>query len=240
MIEHRSSTYAVGSQWYTIDRYAKKNGSAKRPVVVLFHGIDGMGAQSGGEIRKFAEQIAGEGFLVSVPHYFDANDGPDTLSMAELFERRLPRLGGYPPRIAAAVDDALKQTDADTGHLALVGLSLGGGLALEYAESAPTGKIKALVDFFGHISDRKVYANAGRLPPTLILHNNADDIVKIKESSQLLLDALNKTSVTHDHRFYDDANPAVRHHPFLPGGKADVDARARSVAWLKTHLMASS
>jgi dienelactone hydrolase len=240
MIEHLSSTYSSGNQPYTIDRYAEKNGAPKRPVVVLLHGVDGLGTQSGAEIRKLAEQIAGEGFLVIVPHYFDANDGADTQPIAELFERRLPRLAGYPLRIAAAVDYALKQPDADSERLGLVGLSLGGGLALDYAESAKAGRIKALVDYFGYISDPKIFANVERLPPTLILHNNADKIVKIEASSQLLLDALEKSAVIHDHCFYDDVNPSGRDHPFLPGGKADVDSRARSVMWLKTHLMPSS
>ncbi len=237
MIEQTSSNYSSGNQAYGIDRYTKRNGTAKRPVVVLLHGVDGLGAQSGGEIRKFAEQIAGEGFLVFVPHYFDAADGADTSPVAELFERRLPRLAAYPPRVAAAVDYALNQTGADSEHLGLVGLSLGGGLALDYAESSKAGKIKALVDYFGHVWDPRIFANVGRLPPTLILHNKADEIVKIDQSSQPLLDALKKTAVVHDHCFYDDVNPTGRHHPFLPGGKADFDSRSRSVAWLETHLM---
>ena len=167
MIEHSSSSYSSANQPYAIDRYNEKNGAPKRAVVVLLHGVDGLGTLSGVEIQKFAEQIAGAGFLVMVPHYFDASDGADTQPVAELFERRLPRLAGYPPRIAAAVEYALK-------------------------------------------------------------------------SSRPLLDALDKSVVIHDHCFYDDANPGSRDHPFLPGGKADLDSRSRSVAWLKTHLMPAS
>jgi dienelactone hydrolase len=240
MIEHKSSTFSSGNQPYSIDRYAEKGGRTKRPVVVLLHGVDGLGTQSGAQIRQFAEQIAGEGFLVIVPHYFDARDGADTQPLPALFDQRLPRLALYPPRIAAAVDFAVKEADAKPGHLGLVGLSLGGGLALDYALSAKTGTVTALVDFFGHISDPKIFANAGRLPPTLILHNKADKIVVIETSSQPLLDELKKTTVIHDHCFYDDVNPIARHHPFLPGGHADVDSRSRSVRWLKTHLMGSS
>jgi dienelactone hydrolase len=240
MIEHESSTFAIGTQQYTVERYAKKNGSGKRPVVVVVHGVDGMSGESGTEIRKLAEHIAGQGFLVLIPHYFDASDGADTLPLEQLFDRRVPSVANYPARIAAAVDYAVSLAGADSNLLGMVGISLGGGLALEYAESVRGGKVKALVDYFGFIPDPKIWANARRLPPTLILHNNADDIVKVESSSQPLLEALDKTRVIHDHRFYDDANPARRHHPFLPGGKADVDSRARSVAWLKTHLAAST
>jgi dienelactone hydrolase len=171
----------------------------------------------------------------------EKRDGEELALMRATHEKTMSgRLAGYPPRIAAAVDYALKQTDAATEHLGLVGLSLGGGLALDYAESAKAGKIKALVDYFAHISDPKIFANVERLPPTLILHNTADKIVKIEVSSEPLLDALKKSAVVHDHCFYDDANPSWRDHPFLPGGKADVDSRARSLTWLKTHLMPSS
>lgn len=135
----------------------------------------------------------------------------------------------------AAVDYAKKQPGVDAAHLGLIGLSLGGGLALQHAEGAPAGTIAALVDFFGYISDQAILTNVSRLPPTLILHNKADEIVKVAVSSKPLLAALDKSAVIHDHEFYDDLNPPG-HHPFLPGGHADVDSRSRSVVWLKTHL----
>jgi dienelactone hydrolase len=235
MSEQPSSTFALGTTKYQVDRYPAKNGATKRPAILMLHGVDGMGGESGTEIGKFAEQIAADGFVVFVPHYFDAADGADSLPIEELFVRRVPRLRSYPARIAAAVDHVLKQPESD-GRLGLVGLSLGGGLAVGYAESVPPGKVKALVDFFGFIADPTHFANAGRLPPTLILHNRTDAIVRVAETSKPLLDALDKTAVIHDHQFYDDVNPARRNHPFLPGGKADVDARSRAVAWLKTHV----
>jgi len=79
MSGQQSATFESGSQKYAIDRYANTGGAGKRPVVVLFHGVDGMDGESGTQIHKFAKQIAAEGFLVYTPHYFDASDGPDTL-----------------------------------------------------------------------------------------------------------------------------------------------------------------
>jgi dienelactone hydrolase len=136
MVEHESLSLDMGGQKYLIDRYSVKNGSAKRPIVVTLHGVDGMGGESGTEIRKLAEQFADAGFLVFVPHYFDSADGADSLPLEELLLRRVPRVGNYPPRIAAAIDHVLKQSGGD-GHLGLVGLSLGGGLAIDYAQSMP-------------------------------------------------------------------------------------------------------
>jgi carboxymethylenebutenolidase len=233
MVEQQTSQFEGGQQKYGIDRYAMRAGAAQRPVVVLLHGVDGMGGESGTGIGTFAEQIAAAGFLVYVPHYFDVADGADSLPLEQLFVRRVPRVGIYPARVAAAVDHVLARPEGN-GQLGLVGFSLGGGLAIEYAQSAP-GKVQALVDYFGYIADPRTYANAGLLPPTLILHNKADAIVKIRESSTPLLEALGRTTVVHDHRFYDDANPERGNHPFFPGGPADVDSRARSVAWLRSY-----
>ena len=240
MSTRTSLTYDVGTERHSIDKYSA-GGAGKRPVVVLLHGVDGLGVTSGAQIPNFAEQIADDGFLVFVPHYFDAKDGSDTLPIEQLFELRVPRVASYPARIAAAVDYALKQSDADSRRLGLIGFSLGGGLALDYAESAPPGKVKALVDFFGYIASPGIFANAARLPPTLILHNKNDAVVTVASSSEPLLEALAKTRVAHQHHFYDkDVNVAGRNHAFLPGGPADVDSRSKAVAWLEDHLEASN
>jgi dienelactone hydrolase len=228
--------FDVGGKPYAIDKNTDTRVTGKRPVVVVVHGVDGMGGASGIEIGKFAVQLAGEGFLVFTPHYFDAADGPDTAPLEAMLALRVPRVASYPPRIAAAIDFALTQPDADADRLGLIGLSLGGGLALGYAVSAPAGHVKALVDFFGHIADPGILANVNRLPPTLILHNLKDEVVKVVVSSQPLMEALGKTAVTHDHKFYSEDHLARKHHPFLPGGFPDTDSRARSVAWLKTYL----
>lgn len=228
--------FDVGTEHYDIDKY-NAGAAARRPAVVVFHGVDGLGATSAPQIRQFAEQIADEGFVAFVPHYFDAADGSDTLPVLQLFDRRVPKVASYAPRIAAAVDFALKQKEADSSRLGLVGFSLGGGLVLDYAESAPPATVKAVVDFFGYVSDPRILANAGRLPPTLILHNANDGVVTVASSSQPLLDALATTKVTHEHHFYDkDVNTAGRNHAFLPGGPADVDSRQRAIGWLKKHL----
>jgi hypothetical protein len=60
--------------------------------------------------------------------------------------------------------------------------------------------------------------------------------VKVADSSQPLLDALEASTVVHAHTFYNDDNPALKNHPFRPGGHADIHSRARSLAWLKTYL----
>jgi len=239
LTEHLSTTFDVGTDKYKIDRYAAKTGAAKRPVVVILHGVDGMIGESETEIRKLAEQIAGDGYLVFLPHYLvatgDTTPMPSPELLVELLVQRTAQVNRYRPRIAAAVDHALKQPDADAMRLGIVGLSLGGGLALWYAETAAAGKVKAVVDFFGHVSDPSIYGNAGKLPPTLVFHNDDDGVVDPKHSVDLLA-ALKKKGVTHEGHFYTEPYPERRNHNFRPGGPADVDSRARTRKWLETHV----
>jgi dienelactone hydrolase len=81
--------------------------------------------------------------------------------MDVMLMQRVPGVGLYLPRIAAAVQHALEHHEADGGRLGLIGLSLGGGLVLDYAESAPAGQVKVLIDFFGYISaTSRIHASA--------------------------------------------------------------------------------
>ncbi len=238
-VQQRSAVFTLGGEAYGIDRYVRSGAAVQRPVVVMVHGIDGLSGASGAEIRSFAEQVALEGYLVLVPHYFDTHDGADSAPLEQLVALRAARIDHYRPRIAAAVALAMADSEADQRGIGLVGYSLGGGLAIDHAETAIPGKVKVLVDFFGHIFSSALLANVGLLPPTLILHNRTDGIVKLAESSQPLVDALQKRGVTHQHTFYNDVNPTRGNHPFLPGGHADTDSRSKSVAWLKAHLAVS-
>jgi dienelactone hydrolase len=228
-------TFSVGTESFAIDRYPTTPGAATRPVVLMVHGLDGLSGASGIGIKKFAEEASDAGFLVLVPHYFGRDDGSDSAPLPELAAQRVPRDATYRRRIAAAVDRALTETDADTSRLGLVGFSLGGGQVLTYAHAAPAGRVKAVVDFFGFIAEPKVIAEAGKLPPTLVLHNNGD-LVVAPSISRNLVKNLAKTTVEHDAVFYDDANPLQGNHPFKSGGAADVDSRKRTIDWLNTHV----
>ena len=228
-----SMTFSVGSETFAMDRYPATPGTAKRPVVLMVHGLDGLSGASGIGIRKFAEQTSDAGFLVLVPHYFGSDDTPDP--SPDVLAQRLSRNGAYRPRIAAAVDRAVEESDADTDRVGLVGFSLGGGQAVAYAEAASVGHVKAVVDFFGYLEPTLV-AEADRLPPTLVLHNNADLIVA-PSISRALVASLEMAGVEHDARFYDDDNPLQRNHPFKSGGPSDVDSRKRAIDWLRIHLV---
>jgi dienelactone hydrolase len=235
MARRPSTILKVGTETCTVDSFAARTGAAKRPVVVMLHGVDGMVGESASEIYKLAEQIADDGYLVFVPHYLGSGSGTTELPSPDVLAQRTAHVNRYRPCVAAAVDYAVAQPDGDSSRLGLVGLSLGGGLALWYAESAASGKVKALVDFFGHVSDPAIYSNAAKLPPTLVFHNKGDGIVPVRHSIDVIA-ALARDGVTHDSQIYDEVYAARFHHTFRPGGPADVDSRARTRKWLDTHV----
>lgn len=235
MADRATATFQVGGDKYPVASHAMSGRTAKAPAVVLLHGTDGLEGESGTEIPKLADQIADAGFVVFVPEYFDRN-APVGLPLEVVFARRIQSVGTYAPRVATAVEHARSDPRVDRDRLGLVGLSLGGGLALQYAVAAPAGTVDAVVDFFGYIDGSSdVYRNAGKLPPTLIFHNEKDQVVDPSYSVNLR-DALRRLGVVHEYHPNDDDYHERKFHPFRPGGKADKESRSMTVQWLKKHL----
>src|SRR3982751_405485 len=95
--------FSVGSETFAMARYPATPGTAKRPVVLLVHGLDGLAGVSGIGIRRFAEQASDAGNLVLVPQYFGAGDVPDSTPPDDRLALRLSHDAAYRTRIGAAV-----------------------------------------------------------------------------------------------------------------------------------------
>ena len=229
------TTFAAGGENFQIERFPAQPTATPRPAVVMLHGVDGMETGSGTRIREFATRLADQGYLVLVPHYFGKADRSETLPWPKLMDRRVKAVKTYVPRVAAAVEYATQQPDAQADTLGLIGFSMGGGLAVAYAESVPAGKVAAVVDYFGYIFDPALYQNAGKLPPTLVFHNQNDLVVKVKNSQDLVA-ALVQHQVPHDSKIYNEQNPLKLNHPFAVGGAAATDSYGRTITWLQTYL----
>ena len=235
MSDPKSSTYNVGTAPYPIDCYGTPT-AGQRPVVVILHGVDGLVGESATEVGKLATQIAGDGYLVFVPTYLEEIPGVTGMPPKEELLRRTDQVNTYRPRVSAAVDYALAHPNADRSRFGIVGLSLGGGLAVWYAQSVAPGAVKAVVDFFGFISDPAIYVNVSKLPPTLVFHH-ADDGLVSRTYSDKLIERLKEQHVVHDSEIYGKpAYPERWNHTFRPGGHADVDSRDRTRKWLDTYV----
>ena len=67
------------------------------------------------------------------------------------------------------------------GRVALVGISLGGFLALALGTD-PANRIKAIVDISGGLAAPWDQQATAQFPPTLILHGEADTVVPVTQA----------------------------------------------------------
>ena len=235
MADRTMATFQSGADKLPITAYAPSGVTSKAPAVVLLHGTDGLEGESATEIPKLAEHLADAGFVVFVPEYF--GNEPAGLPVDALYARRIEGVNAYAPRVRAAIDHARADPRVDRNRLGLVGLSLGGGLALQCAAGGGAGTVDAVVDYFGYIG-ADVYRDAGKLPATLIFHNEKDEVVDPANSTNLR-DALRTNGIPHEYHPVEDDYHERKFHPFRPGGKADKESRSQTVAWLKKYVLAA-
>ncbi|MBN2332530.1 MAG: dienelactone hydrolase family protein [Deltaproteobacteria bacterium] len=203
-------------------------------AVIVFHGTDGFQPQH----RELAATLAREGYAVLVPEWF-GDQLPRRRSWDMLPPEDLAAMGGW-IGAAEAVDDR---------HLALLGASRGGGLAL-YAGTVISG-VRTVVNFFGLTcwhggmdSFKQLPLNSddhldflSRLPcPVISFHGNRDTVVPV-ENTYLLDNACRRLGIKHPYHIY----PGVDHSFIWPGNRryhpeARRDSWTRMLAFLKKQL----
>lgn len=221
-----AAQFSSQGKMYDIEAFAPPGGTGKAKIVMIVHGSAGLMPPFLAQFQGLGKRLAAQGYFVVLPNYFYMGN---------------PNQAGLDPKIhlktlADALEYATKQSGVDDQNIALVGFSLGGALSLALAESDPTGRIKALVDFYGP-TDPNILGGAAKLPPTLILHNSTDGIVLIS-SSQDLDAALGKHLIPHRFQIYAEHNPdpMMKDHPFAPNGPADKDSQEQTIKWLAEYL----
>ncbi len=158
----------------------------RRAAVLVLHTSAGIGAKTGAETRRWADALAHRGYVAYVVHYFDRTGQRHTNDATEA------RLW---PTWTATLGDALTalrhDADVDSARTGVVGLSLGGYLAL--ALGAVDSRPDALVVVSGGLF-RGVAAqidSGGRrpadrpFPPSLLLHGTADGAVPFRVAERV-------------------------------------------------------
>lgn len=199
----------------TIDR-ANGVGSGRRPAVILLHGADGLSQRQSYIFASNA--LSAQGYTVLFPHYFNGGRGP--ASYGEIRSR-------YPEWLAtlnAVTETAAGDPAIDAGRIALVGISLGGALALSLA--ARDRRIKAVVSYFGFRPTDLDQAQPRA--PTLILHGSADRVVPVANADGIEA-LLRSRGVPVEKRIYGGEG-----HGFSQA--AQFDAATRTAAFLNRHL----
>jgi carboxymethylenebutenolidase len=167
-----SSTFLSGGKQIRVDRH-EPAGAGAHPAVILIHG-------SGGPLRgadPIAQQACKMGINVFVPRYFERT-GHDWV-YNDAIE---PNFLAWLQTLRDAVSYVATQPGVDTSRIALLGFSLGGFLATALA--AQDERITAIVEVAGGLPKFGIPA-VQQLPPTLILHGDADTRVPVTEAHDL-------------------------------------------------------
>jgi len=170
-------SYSSGGMPIRIDQQ-EPTAAGRHPAILLLHG-------SGGNVSfwfsRIAPQLARLNLGLYAAHYFDRT----STARADL----KTILDGYHfPAWQSAIGDAIAYVRSrpfvDPDRIALLGISLGGFLALSYAANAEA-KLRAVVEISAGIPEDSIAAVRPNFPPTLIVHGNQDTVVPVSMAYQL-------------------------------------------------------
>ena len=210
-------SFTSGGRNITVEQFSAPRAGAQ-PAVLLLHGADGL--KAGRHYHLAAQVVAAAGYHAFLLHYLDRT-GERRASYSEI-GRHFP---AWIDTVADALSFVQQQNGVDPKRLALIGTSLGGGLALSVG--ARDLRVRALVTYFGFLPD-SLGNSAKRLPPTLVLHGARDTIVPVSNAHAIRV-LLERLQEAHEVHVYPDQG-----HSFQ--GLAQLDAANRTAAFLRGHL----
>jgi dienelactone hydrolase len=215
-IQTRELVLHAGGKPITIDCHLPDS-SGSFPAIIGLHGSGGSHAS----MSDPARDLAGYGFAIFVPHYFERT-GTQYAGDKQTIFRNFPAWG---KTVWDTVGFVCQQPEVDKERVGLLGFSLGAYLALSVA-SVDT-RIKAVVEFFGGLP-REMKFFMRRLCPVLILHGESDPVVPVSEAYDLEKE-LQRRDIPYEMKIYPQAG-----HGFT--GEAWQDASKRTLAFLTKHL----
>lgn len=195
-VARRDTSFVSGGRQIRVERFAPiASGLAHlgfharhRPAVLVLHSSAGMLGRGGANVRGWADAFAERGFVAYVVHYFDRTGDVRTDDARE--DTIFPQ---WTSTLSDAVSFVRSDAEIDSSRVDAFGISLGGYMAL--ALGAVDQRVSRLVILSGGFFDALAPA-VRRLPPTLLLHGDADDIVPIQRAQQVD-SALSRLHVPH-------------------------------------------
>jgi carboxymethylenebutenolidase len=183
-------------------------------------------ASSGEAYRARARWLAERGYVVVLVHYFERTGTQSTTDLEEIKTHFLSW--------KATLDEALEQVrsldNVEPQRVAVLGFSLGAYLGVSMAAMSGASRIAAVVECGGGLPAplAPLVGLAGPMPPVLIVHGEADEVVPVAEAHKLS-DLLRERKVPHEMALF--ANQGHVLH-----GAADGEAAERVVAFLGKYV----
>jgi carboxymethylenebutenolidase len=168
----------------SLTRYAA-NRAGKRASVLLLHGSGGF-ERKPHAYERYADALAAKGFDAYFLNYFTTADTSvlqsktSTRAGREAYETT--RFDDWAKRVSTVMTTILARPDS-SGHIGLLGFSLGGYVAAETA--ARDQRVAALAVLYGDMPDAMVL-QVRHLPPLIELHGEADRNVPIAKGQELV------------------------------------------------------
>jgi carboxymethylenebutenolidase len=190
-------SFLSGREKIAVERY-QPAAAGNHPAILLLPAIDGLDKAHCDLYRRAAWRYADKGYVVLLVNYFDRTPATpaERKALRESFFRHARGLttsaeekvlDAHFREWMGAVADAAKYArglpNVDGDHVGLVGFSLGAYLALASAAEKDL-QMSAVVELFGGLP-RSLRGKAGNLPPTLIIHGDADTVVSVTEAYAL-------------------------------------------------------
>ena len=173
-----------GNDSLSVSRYAAA-ATGTRPAVIVLHGSRGI------ELRprayeRYADALSAKGIDAYFLRYMTPADTAALASKSSTHESRgaydATRFDGWADMVSVTVTALLGRSDS-SGHIGLLGFSLGGYIAADAA--ARDTRIAALAVLYGGMPEAMA-AKVKHLPPLIALHGEADRNVPIAEGRQLV------------------------------------------------------
>jgi carboxymethylenebutenolidase len=204
------------------------------PAILLLHGRGGYLAQHR-IYDSSATTLAAHGYNVYAVMYDDAADEramrtPDRSERLETFQRCLH---SWITTVRESIGYVAQQPTTDAHRIGLLGFSNGGFLAVGAAGF--DSRIGAVVEVYGGMSSA-LRDRIERLPPTLILHGDADTVVRIDEAYALAR-FLQQRAIAYTIHIYPGGQHGFDADPTSPYAR---DAQERTLDFFNTRLVGST
>ena len=158
-----------------IDQSEPANG--RHAALVVLHGSGGAAHYW---LSRFAPMVTQAGLALYAPHYFEKT-GTDRPTIANILDGR--HFAAWLTAIKDALNYVAARPAVDASRIGVLGISLGGYLAV--ALGAEDTRVRAVAEISGGVPLGWEERISSIMPPTLILHGEADDVVPVAEAYKL-------------------------------------------------------